>query len=166
MAAWRRCCAKAGGHAAAGFPHLELAAEHDPAAFAVGPAVEALEQQLRRLLTDGANRLRDRGELRPERIGPGKIVDARDGDVLRTAQLQMVERLHDADHHLIVRRKDGGRRIGGRHQPQRRIVGLVDPEIAQLHQRQPRGEPYPQLPTSNKDGSPRRPSDSAWRTVM
>ncbi len=135
MAAWRRCRAKAGGHASTGFADLEFAAEHDPAAFAAGPAVEALEQQMRRLLAYGADRLRHRGELWPERIGPGKIVEARDGDVFRAAQLQMIERLHDADHHLIVRRKDGRRRVGRRHQPQRRIVGLVDAEIAQLHQR-------------------------------
>ena len=115
-------------------------ADHQPALQDQPPrriddrARQPVEDQAGGLLADRPDRLRHRGQLRPEHVGPGKIVETGDRDVFRAGEPDVADRLHHPDHHQIVGRKQRRGPVGQRQQLQRGIVGVGFAEIAEPNQ--------------------------------
>src|SRR3954451_3024023 len=94
-------------------------------------ARHAIEQQLRRLLADLVDRLRDRCEPRTKGIRPGEIVEASHRYVPGTIHSKIAERFHEPKHRLVI---DGKNRSGRRGPGKKSERGLTSPVVRKVPQ--------------------------------
>ena len=106
----------------------------------IASVLDPLEQKVDGLAAQCIGGLRERGESRRERRGPGKVVEADDGDVARALEAAVGDGLDHAQRHHIRGAEDRFGTVRALEQGQPGLVRPLDRRPRRLHQVRIKGD--------------------------